>query len=41
MADNLFTTISILLKSLGMTFFGMIIIYTVIKLLVKYFPEDK
>jgi hypothetical protein len=34
-------TLGILLQSLGTTFFGMIIIYTLIKLLVKYFPDDK
>ena len=41
MSDNLLTTLRILLQSLGLTFFGMIILYSLIKLLVKYFPEDK
>lgn len=41
MTDNLLTTLRILLQSLGLTFFGMIIFYSLIKLLVKYFPEDK
>lgn len=40
MADNILTTLRILLQSLGATFIGMIVIYSVIKLLVKYFPED-
>ena len=34
-------TLGVLLPSLGMTFLGMVIIYTLIKLLVKYFPDDK
>ncbi|WP_269206117.1 hypothetical protein [Capillibacterium thermochitinicola] len=41
MSDNIVTTLRILLQSLAVTFFGMIIIYSAIKLLVKYFPEDK
>jgi hypothetical protein len=41
MSDNILTTLRILLQSLGVTFLGMIVFYTVIKLLVKYFPEDK
>jgi len=41
MSDNMVTTLRILLQSLAGTFFGMVIIYAAIKLLVKYFPEDK
>ena len=41
MADNIATTLRILLQSLSVTFLGMIVIYSAIKLLVKYFPEDK
>lgn len=41
MADNIVTTLRILLQSLSVTFLGMIVIYSAIKLLVKYFPEDK
>lgn len=40
MTDSILTTLRILLQSLGVTFIGMIVFYTVIKLLVKYFPED-
>ena len=40
MTDSIVATLRILLQSLGVTFFGMIIIYSAIKLLVKYFPED-
>ena len=41
MADNMLTTLSILLQSLGLTFVGMIVLFSLIKLLVRYFPEDK
>ena len=41
MTDTIVTTLRILLQSLAVTFFGMIVIYSAIKLLVKYFPEDK
>lgn len=41
MQDNLITTLWVMLQSLGVTFIGMTIIYSLIKVLVRYFPEDQ
>lgn len=40
MQDSILTTVGIMLQSLGVTFVGMTIIYTLIKILVHYFPEN-
>ncbi len=41
MQDNIATTLWIMLQSLGVTFIGMMIIYALVKILVRYFPEDQ
>ena len=41
MQDTILTTVGIMLQSLGVTFIGMVIFYTLIKILVRYFPEDQ
>ena len=41
MQDNLITTLWVMLQSLGVTFIRMTIIYSLIKVLVRYFPEDQ
>lgn len=40
MQDTLLNTFKIMLQSLALTFIGMIIFYSLIKILVWLFPED-
>lgn len=40
MQDTLLNTLKIMLQSLALTFIGMIIFYSLIKILVRLFPED-
>jgi hypothetical protein len=41
MEDTLLNTFNIMLKSLALTFLGMIIFYCLIKVLVRLFPDKK